>query len=533
MASLATVAVVGCGAGGLVAIKNLLEEGFDVVGFDQNDYVGGLWHYTSDAKVSCMETTIVNVSRERACFTDFPFPEGTSSFPPAAQVDKYLNHYCDNFDLRPKLRLGTTVERAEWDESQSVWRLSVASKQARETLSFDKLVVATGPYQIPRTPKLPNRERFEGRFIHSMQFKNPTEFCGKNVMVVGLGNTAADIATGLVNLSAKVYLGHRHGVYLLPRILNDGSSLDHSASYRMFAINDALEAAFPKLSAAFMDNFLRKTQDSHFKLDPAWRMNNPTPSIKKQLPIVSDGLFEALRAGQIAVTHVPRHVVGPREIELEDGTKLNDIDAIIYCTGYRIDLSFMGKHDPTLVNLGNTTEHNYEAPLLYRNIISHSHPDTLAFIGYAAVFFPAFLVADLASMALAQLWKHPEQLPTKQEMQRQFAKHQAWRSSIKARPNVTGKGPVPLMSESGEWLRWVQEVAGTMLNEHLSYTSLTAWKFWWQDRRLCNLLSHGLYTPHMYRLFDSHGKRKKWDGAKNAIIQVNEDVKTRKKAGQL
>jgi dimethylaniline monooxygenase (N-oxide forming) len=72
----ATVAVIGLGAHGLVALKNLLEEGFNATGFDSNTYVGGLWHYTAAAEVSCLQTTHVNVSRERACFTDFAFPDG-------------------------------------------------------------------------------------------------------------------------------------------------------------------------------------------------------------------------------------------------------------------------------------------------------------------------------------------------------------------------------------------------------------------------------------------------------------------------
>lgn len=64
-----TVAVVGAGPAGLVALKNLLEEGFDVTGFDKSPYVGGLWQYTEEDKTSVLTSTVVNISKERVSCT--------------------------------------------------------------------------------------------------------------------------------------------------------------------------------------------------------------------------------------------------------------------------------------------------------------------------------------------------------------------------------------------------------------------------------------------------------------------------------
>lgn len=60
-----SVAVIGAGPAGLVALKNLLEEGFDATGFDRNAYVGGLWQYTEEDKTSVLPSTVVNISKER------------------------------------------------------------------------------------------------------------------------------------------------------------------------------------------------------------------------------------------------------------------------------------------------------------------------------------------------------------------------------------------------------------------------------------------------------------------------------------
>ncbi|KAK5723057.1 hypothetical protein LTR17_014018 [Elasticomyces elasticus] len=525
----ATIAVVGLGAHGLATLKNLLEEGFDTTGFDSNDYVGGLWHATRDAKLSSLPTTVVNVSRERSCFTDFPFRDGTSSYPTAAQVDGYLNDYCTHFDLWSSLRLGTSITRIERDDETNKWRLQTSTaKGDKTTLTFDKIVIATGSHSVPIMPTLSGSEDFEGDILHSLTYKDPEKFRNKTVVVVGMANTAVDTATGLVGVAKKVYLAHRNGCALLPRMLNDGTSLDHGASYRTFAIRDVLETLFPKLAVKFTDNWKK-----HFDLDPQWRINTPPPSLAKQNPTVSDTLYPALRSGQIISTHAPKRVAGPRSIEMEDGTMLDEVDSVIFCTGYRLDLSYLGRYDPTLMSAEgvNPPQYDYNAPRLYQNILSHEHPESLALIGMALIFFPGFVMADMNSMALAQLWKRHELMPSNLEMQEQYAKHRAWRARINALPNTPGKGPQPLQVETGAHIQWVQQIVGTKLDQHLSYTSAAAWRLWWQDRALSKLLMDGIYSPHAYRLFDSEGRRKKWDGAREAILKVNEDNKRRKKDG--
>ncbi|KAK0328969.1 hypothetical protein LTR82_000903 [Friedmanniomyces endolithicus] len=466
-----TVAVIGLGAYGLATLKNLVEEGFNATGIDRNFYVGGIWHTTAEARLSTLPTTVVNVSRERACFTDFPFPDGTSSYPTAEQVDRYLNDYCTKFELWPRFKLATSVSNIRHDDELRKWRFDTTTEDgSKRVLTFDKIVIATGPHNIPVMPTLPGSDLFQGEILHSLHFKDPANF------------------RGLVGIAEKIYLAHRNGAALLPRILNNGTSLDHGASYRTSAISDVLETLFPKLAAKFIDDWVASISKQHFNLDPQWRINTPTPSLKKQNPTVSDTLYPALQSGAIISTHAPKHFTGPHSLELEDGTLLSSLDALIFCTGYRLDLSYLGPQDPTLTTPADPASappnHDYNSPLLYQNILSHQHPDSLAFIGMALVLFPAFPMADLASMALAQLWKHPSLLPSPSEMRAQFAAHRAWRSRITALPNPAGKEPQPLHMETGAFIKWVQDIAGTKLDEHLSYTSLAAWRLWWEDREL-------------------------------------------------
>lgn len=529
------VAVIGLGAQGLVTTKNLLEEGsFDVVGFDKNDFVGGLWHYVAEHQLSALPTTIVNISRERGCFTDFPFPSGASSYPNAAEIDGYLNAYCDHFKLRSHLRLGTAVESVHRDDRNDKWILSLEDVKSKvhEQVVFDKLVMAVGPHSTPRWPDITNRELFRGELTHSISFKTPEPFAKKRVLVIGISNTAVDTATSLAPHASEVYLAHRDGCYVLPRFLKDGSSIDHGLTYRLSLVADNLDTYAPSLSRYFMNTFMHRTTTSQFgQPDPEWRIF-PAPGAINQVPTVSDTLIPALRAGTVTSTHEPtRILLNGTDVELADGTILKDIDTIICCTGYELDLSVLGQNDPTLLPNGKHDSRFH--PRLYQNIFSLQHPHSLAFIGIAIILWPAFPLADLSSMALTQLWSsHPESasLPSQLDMEDWYRAHCAWVLSVR-RGSPRGK-IIKLLVRQSPWLQFVQNAAGTNVGMHLDYGSRKAWELWWNDRKLSKLLMDGIYSPHLFRLFEyseSGAGRKAWDGARKAIETVNEDV-ARKRA---
>jgi dimethylaniline monooxygenase (N-oxide forming) len=157
-----------------------------------------------------METTIVNISKERGCFTDFPYPDDVpSSHPTAAQVQQYLLDYLKHFELEPHIRLNTAVERVTFDKEQNKWLLDV---KGHEAIYFDKVVVAIGGMVgKANVPVIEGIEKFAGAALHSQAFKKPEDYIGKRVMVLGFSNSAADTATQLVGVASKVYMAHRHG----------------------------------------------------------------------------------------------------------------------------------------------------------------------------------------------------------------------------------------------------------------------------------------------------------------------------------
>ncbi|CZR42675.1 flavin depend monooxygenase that catalyses the oxidation of rubrofusarin to 9-hydroxyrubrofusarin [Fusarium proliferatum ET1] len=511
------VAVVGLGIAGLVAVKNLLEVGFDVTGFERSGYVGGLWHYTEQDKTSVLPSTIINISKERASFTDFPYPDSTPSHCPSAKVQEYIESYVDHFNFRDKLRLGVSVEKVRRDDAGNRWVVDI---KGSEPEYFDKVIMATGGNNRPHIPKVEGMEQFEGDVLHSRAFKRPELFKGKRVVVVGVSNTGADTAAALCGHAEKVWLSRSHGVIVIPR-KRDGIPFDHTLTARTMAFMGMFESAFPRLYELIFNAICKKMQDNAFKIRPEWGLS-PAISVLHALPVISDNLIPLLESGDITSVPKIKRVTGPREIELTDGKRL-DVDTIIWCTGYEADFSLL---DPSVDPTRNTTPKWAEAigsrgkplPRLYQNVFSLDYPDSLAFMGNLLVATSAFPISDICTMAIAQIWKENSPLPSIDEMNRATDKHHETICKLANRGSV-----VPGWLRQSDWLAWADKAAGSHVYEHLGW-GLKGWKLWWNDRALYRMLMDGIFTPFVWRVFDGEGKRKKWDGAREAIEKVNAEL---------
>jgi dimethylaniline monooxygenase (N-oxide forming) len=435
-------------------------------------------------------------------------------------VHDYLLSYAKHFDLEPHFRLNARIQQVIFDSDRQQWNVKI---EGEEDKYFDKVLVAIGGMiGQPNMPKIEGLEIFQGKSNHVRYFKRPSDFVGKKVMVVGFGNSAADTSTQLVGVADKVYLAHRHGARVLPRSYN-GAPIDHTHSLRLFNLQCWILKYFPIAGEHFFDNFIKGLQNKSFNIRPEWGFE---PAQK--VPMVSDNLVDYLETGKIESTKGVKRIIDSRTVELDDGRQI-EVDAIIWCTGYKSDFSIIDpRFDPTAPATpawGAAQGANGKSLFrLYFNVFSAEKPDSLAFLGNVHFAAGGFQIFDMASMAVAQVWKGPSELPSKDRIGHEVAKHHDWLADMASRGYNVSPGNV----DAGPWMQTMSNLAGTGVSEYLGY-GWKGWWFWVRNMKFCNLLMGGIWSPCIYRVFD--GKRNKWDGARNAIEKVNgkpgEDMKSK------
>jgi dimethylaniline monooxygenase (N-oxide forming) len=289
----------------------------------------------------------------------------------------------------------------------------------------------------------------------------------------------------------------------------------------MSAILQKIQKATPGLADRLGLSFGNMLQNKCHDIPESWNFSLSKP-FSQSLALVNEEIVPAIHSGKIVPVAGIRAVTDSRTVKLEDGNTISDIDTIIFCTGYKANFSLFADspYDPTKHTAPewSTIEgsKNLPLPYLYQNIFSIDFPDSLASTFYCGFQMPVFQIFDLASMALAQVWKGNSSLPPKEEMIREADAYQRWMCE-RARLGSLH----PDLVRVPDWYRWINDTAGTGLNEHLGY-GIEGWKFWAKDRKLSNLLLWGIWSPHIYRLFET-SKRKSWSGARDEIESVNRE----------
>lgn len=210
------VAVIGAGAAGLAAGKAMRDAGLEVVLYEKGDRPGGLWARDNAGGLSpAYESLHTNTSKGRTQFADFPMPRSWPDYPSADLVAQYLADYAERFGVLPHIRFGSEVVSVDRDGPS--WAVTTASGDAGR---FDAVVVANGHNWDPRWPDPAYPGEFTGTQIHAHDYRTPDIFRDRRVLVVGMGNSAMDIAVDASHVAdGPVLLSARRGVHIVPKYL--------------------------------------------------------------------------------------------------------------------------------------------------------------------------------------------------------------------------------------------------------------------------------------------------------------------------
>lgn len=311
MAEHTPVAIVGAGPAGLAVGGCLRRHGIDFIMLEKANAVGSSWrgHY---------DRLHLHTVKGLSALPNLPFPEEYPRYVPRRSMVDYLDRYAATFDLKP--RFATPVQSIRRDDEG--WVVEAASGP----IEASHVVIASGLNAEPVRPALPGLERFQGEVLHSADYASGNRFTGRDVLVVGMGNTGAEIALDLVEQGARPTLSVRGGVHIVPRdLFGVPIQLVAIASSPMpVALNDAV---FPLI----LDLALGDLSRYGLKRPPYGMLRKVADAGK--IPVLDVGTVRAIANGTIKVAG---GIDGFDEkgARFADGSRA-DVDAVVLATGYR------------------------------------------------------------------------------------------------------------------------------------------------------------------------------------------------------
>ena len=384
------VCVIGAGPSGITAVKNLRDEGLDVVCYDFNSNVGGNWIYNEKlSHSSVFETTHIISSKTLSQYEDFTFDDfepGLPDYPSHDQLRRYFQAYAAKFNLYSHIQFNTLVESCELDEANQ-WIVQTSHEGVSKTEVFTHLVVCNGHHWKPRMPHYPGN--FTGRLMHSHEFKNATPFKDQRILVIGGGNSACDVAVETSRVSAKTTISWRRGYRIVPKFLF-GKPSDVVAS-RMAFLPTKLKFFFSELTVKIFSGSNKN-----------YGLPEPEHAITGTHPTINEELLYKVRHGKVFPKGDIERFDG-EHVHFKDGS-VEAFDTIIACTGYILAHPFFRQ------DFLNYSEG--DVPLYLKML--HEKYENLFFVGMfqplGCIWPAAELQSKIAARAIAGTWKRPENI---------------------------------------------------------------------------------------------------------------------------
>ena len=215
--------MIGAGSSGIASCQVLNARGIGFDCFEVGSQVGGNWRYMNDnAMSSAYRSLHINTSRRTMAYATHPMPEDYPDYPNHFQIARYFDDYVDRFGFRERIRFRTEVTRVEPVDAGG-WRVSWRDLEGGEQGSdtYAAVFVANGHHWDARWPEppFPGQEAFEGEQLHVHDYKTPDVLADKRVLVLGIGNSACDIAVEASHNADRTFLAMRRGAWVLPKYL--------------------------------------------------------------------------------------------------------------------------------------------------------------------------------------------------------------------------------------------------------------------------------------------------------------------------
>ncbi|MCR9141002.1 MAG: NAD(P)-binding domain-containing protein [bacterium] len=399
------VCVIGAGCSGIATAKALKDRDIPFDVYEKGSDIGGLWRIHNDNGMSSIYKSLhINTHRDRMEYRDMAMPEHYPDYPGHKLIHDYFRSYCERFDLYPHIHLNTGVKHVE-RQTDGTYEVRLDNGGIEY---YDAVLVANGHHWSERwpDPEYPGQSKFKGKQIHAHHYvdpKKPLDLHGKRVVVVGMGNSAMDIASEICRpgVAEEVYLSGRRGAYVFPKYLF-GKPFDKFTElfppWVPFRIKELIGTLTFRIAVGKMEDFGLPKPD--FRLGQAH-------------PTISHEILGRLGSGDLSFKPGIKEF-SAKTVRFNDGSEV-EADVVIWCTGYNVKFPFFDE--------GFIAAHENDLPLFHRAIQPGLHD--LFFIGLLQPLGPVMPLSEAQAKWLAEYLTGEYALPSENEMQRQIEKTQA------------------------------------------------------------------------------------------------------------
>ena len=390
------VCIVGAGSSGMAAAKALAAHGVVFEGFEIGSDIGGMWRYQNDNGLSSAYRSLhIDTSRRNLGYPDHPIPDSYPDFLSHDEVLEWLESYALRFDLKRHFRFGCKVENIASDPD-GTWRVTLDDGETRR---FRAVIAANGHLSDPRLAEFAGD--FDGEQMHSHHYRTAEPFAGKNVLVIGIGNSAVDIAVDVCKSAKRTFLSTRRSAWVMPKYIM-GIPIDRWSGF--FARQLRLPTPVSRTLVRWLAYLVVGNQER-------FGVPRPRHAIWREHATLSQELLSYCGHGWIRMKPNVSTLQRDR-VAFEDGS-VEPVDAIILATGYRTTFAFI---DPRMFQV---TE---DVPTLYRRM-APPHLPGLYLLGLVQPVGPTIPLVELQSRWLAALLGGAMRLPAAHEMAREIDRH--------------------------------------------------------------------------------------------------------------
>ncbi|WP_332367828.1 NAD(P)/FAD-dependent oxidoreductase [Spirosoma telluris] len=311
--------IIGAGPAGLAIAGRLAQRGLPFMVLEASDHIGFSWrnHY---------DRLHLHTVKEYSALPHVPFPADYPTYVPRLMFVEYLEQYAGHFNIKPKFNQKVIgILRGQ----DGLWQVQTET----DVFTAQRVIVATGYNRVPNLPELPGQRMFRGVIWHSYEYRNGAPFRNENVLVVGMGNTGAELALDLLENGAKPFISVRSPINIIRREVFGRPA-------------QPIAIVLSKLPTWLCDYLSKLTQQLSVGDVSVYGLGKPkhSPTFdnrRGKTPVIDIGTIDQIKAGNISV--VPSiERINAKTVTFTDGREL-PFDAIILATGYRTGLaSFLG-----------------------------------------------------------------------------------------------------------------------------------------------------------------------------------------------